>query len=97
MILAATYANMLHARITALGRFSEATPEMYRFARSQLRAANEGYRAAQPHLAGQPSLSRIAGRRDLNQQFNQACRDLTTIVGLFLVAADKVPPPRTDT
>ncbi len=58
------YADLLHARITAMSRLDEATDELYQFARAQLRIGNHEYAAMQPRLAADPSLARIANRRD---------------------------------
>lgn len=92
--LAEMFARLLAARLTGIRQVNKVSGDIFRFARGELRARNAEYLRDQPALAADPRTSRIATPRDLNEQANNACLDLVTLLGFLLLAADKAPSPQ---
>jgi hypothetical protein len=90
--LSDNYVGQIDAQLHARRHLKQVPDELFRFARTELRATSERYSAIQPHLASDPQFGRFADPLTHESLVSFACARLTLMLGLLLQAGDKPNP-----
>jgi hypothetical protein len=88
--LPAAYVGLIEARLAAISELRSIPDALFEYARTVHRQSLGEYLRRQPNLARQPGLEKLMTRPDLEQLLNNACLDLTTVLGVLVLSGRKL-------